>query len=349
MQSAWSLLVLVLAAASEGVVAWSSYSGSFDLIYSINFATIVAASDVLPQENSSSLAYSSSGPVSGESIDFLLMGNTSMINETLGDPVGYATAADNWVTYLSTSWTLVEDGTEEGKLSTFWARFEALNPTPKFASQLSVCTMVAEWNSSWPETKAALYAVEVQNRLQNSCNENDSIAIAFTEAVYDAAAAYLKGEVAVNDAVAPVKLHDVGSSELASVTSPSVDRMFVRLTDGLCPRDESAQRLHQESASDAPLVSLFSGILCDHGPKDPHGPSVDSDSHNDSDWKRDLRFIIPVAIVVFLLGCGGLYYVFRQKKTDTAAKDSASNSETPKAEEKDDASSMPYVLTMHAV
>ncbi|EGZ28701.1 hypothetical protein PHYSODRAFT_475246 [Phytophthora sojae] len=98
-------------------------------------------------------------------------------------------------------------------------------------------------------------------------------------------------------------MHDVDSS----LTLEDSDRMFVRLANGLCPRDDEG-----------------------------------NGSDNDSGWKDDLRFIIPIGVFLFLLGCAGLIFLYRRQKKD-------SEEEAPKEVEKDEPSSLPYVLTMHSV
>ncbi|EEY66242.1 uncharacterized protein PITG_03797 [Phytophthora infestans T30-4] len=102
-------------------------------------------------------------------------------------------------------------------------------------------------------------------------------------------------------------MHKVESSKIPE----AADRLFVRLADGLCPRDEG-----------------------------------ESD-HKDSDWKRDLRFIVPVGACVFVLGCAGLVYLLRRHKKESAKKNETA--ETPKEEDKQDPSSLPYVLSAHPV
>eukprot|EP00644_Phytophthora_capsici_P000033 jgi/Phyca11/559752/estExt2_Genewise1.C_PHYCAscaffold_40052 len=97
----------------------------------------------------------------------------------------------------------------------------------------------------------------------------------------------------------------------------ATDRLFVRLANGLCPRDESALELS-------------------------------NDAEHDSDWKKDLKFIVPVGVCVFVLGCAGLVYLVRKKKKEEVAK-TETTTDTPKAEEKEDPSSLPYVLTVHPV
>ncbi|KAJ8550401.1 hypothetical protein ON010_g10666 [Phytophthora cinnamomi] len=105
--------------------------------------------------------------------------------------------------------------------------------------------------------------------------------------------------------------------------------MFVRLANGLCPRDESANGLN--SLAGIPVASLFRGTVCK--PSGGFGPSQitseGSASSNESDWKDDLKFIIPVGVFIFLLGCAGLIYLYRQQKKLSAQ-------ETHKEVEKDD-------------
>ncbi|KAG6609284.1 Protocadherin alpha 4 unspliced [Phytophthora cinnamomi] len=253
---------------------------------------------------------------------------------------GYANAAESRVLYQAASWSLLDEGTQSGKFESYWARFQSVNPTIKSSVRLSVCAMVAEWNSSWSDTKSALVAVNLEDRMATKCGENDTIAVAFTSSVSKTAASYLKGEIAVNDVVAALKMHDVDSSMVPNAT----DRMFVRLANGLCPRDESANGLNSLAVAGIPVASLFRGTVCK--PSGGFGPSQitseGSASSNESDWKDDLKFIIPVGVFIFLLGCAGLIYLYRQQKKLSAQ-------QTPKEVEKDEASSLPYVLTMHSV
>ncbi|KAG2766778.1 hypothetical protein PC129_g53 [Phytophthora cactorum] len=328
-----SRLLLALAATVHCTAAGPE---SYNPWYIINIAAVVSISDDGEQTNSSSSATEDFG----ELLDVVMVGNAS-ISDTWVDAVdGYAVAANSKILYQTASWSLLEDGTQRGKLSSFWARFQAVNAN---ASSMSVCAMVAEWNSSWKENKAVLSAVDIMDRLDSKCEENDTIALAFTTAVSDNAVRYLEGEIAVNDAVSPFMMHKVESSMIPE----AADRLFVRLADGLCPRDESATALPSEKETEVPLISLFRGEVCApfFGPKNPQASNDESD-HNDSDWKRDLRFIVPVAACVFVLGCAGLVYLLRRNKKESAKTETA---ETPKEEDKQDPSSLPYVLSVHPV
>lgn len=335
-------LLLALVAVSRYTTAVPSVSQGYDASRSINIATVVSTSDVQEQANSSSAL----GEHFVDRLDLMLVGNDSISSTWLDAVAGFAVAADSKVLYQTARWSLIEDGTQQDKLSSFWARFQSVNST---ATSMSICAMVVEWDSSWKENKAALSAVEVEDRLTDKCAENDTIAVAFTSAVSKTAAGYFKGKIAVNDAVAPFKMQDVDSSMVPEAS----DRLFVHLAEGLCPRDESAIGLSSENDAKAPLISLFRGEVCvpSYGPKNPQTPnaSLDSDgytdSDSDSDWKRDLRFIIPIGVCVFLVGCAGLIYLLRQKKKNSAT----TETETSKEEEKDDPSSLPYVLTIHPV
>ncbi|POM68656.1 Protocadherin alpha 4 unspliced [Phytophthora palmivora] len=295
----------------------------------IDIATVVSISNV------SANASSSLDEEFVEQLDLVLVGNDSISSTWLDAEVGFAVTADNKILYQTASWSVLEDGSYEDKLSSVWARFQATNSS---ASTLTVCAMVSEWNSTWKENKAALFAVDVMNRLDAKCGENDIIAVAFTAPVSELGAKYLEGEIAVNEAVAPFPMFDVDSVPIPEAS----DRLFVHLPQGLCPRDESAQKFDSHSDAGAPLMSLFRGEVCmSYGPK----PLEPEDANNDSDWERDLRFIIPVGICVFLLGCGGLVYLLRQKKKDSTK----AETETPKGDEKEDPSSLPYVLSVHPV
>ncbi|KAE8968523.1 hypothetical protein PR003_g28684 [Phytophthora rubi] len=334
MRSASCLLLLALASSSHQATCSPSFSGSYNPVHGINIATAVSTSDSQDQHNSTSSAGFE------DPIDLVLVANTSNSSSWLDGVAGYTTAAESRVLYQAASWSLLEEGTQSGKFSSYWARFQSVNPTKKSSVYLSVCTMVAEWNSSWSDSKSALSAVEVENRLTAKCGENDTIAVAFTSTVSKTAASYLEGEVAVNDVVASLKMDDVDSSLVLEAS----DRMFVRPANGLCPRDGSNNELNSLVEAGVPVISLFRGLVCK--PSGGFGPSQitseDSGSSNDSEWNDDLKFIIPIGIFVFLLGCAGLIYLYRQQKK-------ASAEEPPKEVEKDEASSLPYVLTMQSV
>ncbi|KAG7393662.1 hypothetical protein PHYPSEUDO_004425 [Phytophthora pseudosyringae] len=335
-----SLLLLALAAAAHHVASVPTVREGY-MRHSVNIASVVSFTGGLEQANSSS----SFGEDFEERLDFVMIGNDSISSTWLDAVAGYAVAADSKILYQTARWSLLEDGAQEdeaqeGKLSSFWARFQAVNSS---ASSLSVCAMVAEWNSSWKESIAALSAVDVVDRLSDKCGENDTIAVAFTSAVSETAEGYLEGVIAVNDAVAPFNMQEVESS----LVPEAADRLFVRLSDGVCPRDQSAQEPSSLSNTEAPLISLFRGEVCasSFGSKNPQASSEVSD-HKGSGWRHDLRFIVPVGVCVFLLGCAGLVYLLRKKKKDLAKTETT---ETPKEEEKQDPSSLPYVLSVHPV
>ncbi|KAK1947881.1 hypothetical protein P3T76_000171 [Phytophthora citrophthora] len=301
---------------------------------SINIATVVSMSDGLtPAHSSTSLEENFE-----ERIDVVLVGNDSVASTWMNTIDGFESTADNKILYQPEKWSLIDNGTQDDEFSSYWARFQAVD---NFSASMVVCATMAEWNSSWNEDVAALSAVDVMDRLNDNCGVNDTIAVAFTSAVSTTALKYLEGEIAVNDAVAPFTMVDVNSEVFPEAT----DRLFVRLANGLCPRDESALELSSLSSTEAPLISLFRGEMCA-----PFGskPPKKKDDEEKSDWKKDLKFIVPVGVCVFILGCAGLVYLVRKKKKEEVAK-TETTTDTPKAEEKEDPSSLPYVLTVHPV
>ncbi|ETM31451.1 hypothetical protein L914_20998 [Phytophthora nicotianae] len=325
-------LLLALAVTVHYAAAGPEYYNPW---YIINIATVVSMSDEREQANSSSSVIEDFG----ERLDVVLVGK-DLISDAWNDAAdGYAVAANNKILYQTASWSLIEDGTQGGKFSSFWARFQAVNANASF---MSMCAMMAEWDSSWKENKAVLSAVDVMDRLDSKCEENDTIALAFNTAVSDNAVRYLQGEIAVNGVISPFMMHKVESSKIPE----AADRLFVRLADGLCPRDESAKALSSQMQSEVPLISLFRGEVCApfFGPKNSQTSNEESD-HNDSDWKGDLRFIIPVGACVFVLGCAGLVYLLRRNKKESTKSETA---ETPKEEDKQDPSSLPYVLSRNS-
>jgi hypothetical protein len=334
MKTSSGSLLLALSALTHCVFGGT---GSYDPSHSLNIATIVSTKDAVEDEHSLGLQFASEG----ESLDFVLVGNTSITNTSVA---GLDSAAEGRVLYETARWSLVEGGSEDGKFLSFWARFQAVNVSA--TSSVWVCTMVAEWNTSWSEKKSALAAVDVEERLQDKCGENDTIALAFDSAVSHTASAFLQGKITVNDAAARLKLHDVDSASESEAASATDDVLFTRIADSMCPRDgvNIAEALSSLSAPNNTATALFSAEVCppSQDPMQPPTSSPESDSSNESDWKRDLRFIIPVGICVFILGCAGLVYVYRQQKG------TPSSEATPKEEEKD-VSSLPYVLTMHQV
>ncbi|KAF4135827.1 hypothetical protein GN958_ATG15051 [Phytophthora infestans] len=329
-----SLLLLALAATLHCTTAGPDYYNPW---YMINIASVVCLSGDGEQTNSSSSVIEDFG----ERLDVVLVANDSISDAWIDAADGYAAAADNKILYQTASWSLLEYGTQGGKFSSYWARFQAVNAN---ASSMSMCAMVAEWNSSWKDNKAVLSAVDVMDRLDNKCKENDTVALAFNGPVSNNVVRYLEGEIAVNEAVSPFMMHKVESSKIPE----AADRLFVRLADGLCPRDESAKAMPVQTDAVAPVISLFRGEVCApfFGPKTPHVSNEESD-HKDSDWKCDLRFIVPVGACVFVLGCAGLVYLLRRHKKESAKKNETA--ETPKEEDKQDPSSLPYVLSVHPV
>ncbi|OWZ23881.1 hypothetical protein PHMEG_0001170 [Phytophthora megakarya] len=327
--NSWGLLLLVCAVACRYATAMPPYKRWS----TVNIATVISTSDFFAN-TSSSLAEEFV-----EHLDLVLVGNDSVSSTWLDAVDGYNVTADNKILYQTEVWTLIEDGAYEDDLSAVWARFQATNTT---ASNLTVCAMLSEWNSTWKENKAALAAVDVMNHLSAKCGQDDTIAVAFTACVSDTPSKYLEGEIAVNDRVAPFMMYDVDSVQFPEAS----DRLFVHLAEGLCPRDESTLQFGSGSQSDSevPLISFFRGEKCIS--YDPKSPQISNeDANHESDWESDLRYIIPIGICVFLLGCGGLIYLLRKNKKDA----NKTETQTPKEEEKEDPSSLPYVLSVHPV
>ncbi|KAG7393663.1 hypothetical protein PHYPSEUDO_004426 [Phytophthora pseudosyringae] len=350
-----SAITLTLLALVCHIAAGSSSSGSSSAATAIKIATIVPdsfTSDIGdPHGNASSL---SAGELStpGESNDFVLLSSTTTSAAWLNVVPGYGAAADDRILYQTVNWELLEEGAQHEKFSTFWARFQALNSTSAASSSLTICTMVVNWAEATEASSSDdATAVKVEGRLKDNCGENDTIALAFTSAVTDTIAGYLEGVTAVNDAVA---LQDLNSFiRLETSEEPSThDLVFVRLANNTCTGDEStgASAFSSIIGSEVMVTSLLVGEYCadmslSHDPElmPPHGPFEDNDGSNGSNWKGDLRFIIPVGICMFLLGCAGLVYVIRDQKKKVA------DAETPKDEVKGIITSLPYVLTIHPV
>ncbi|GMF12336.1 unnamed protein product [Phytophthora lilii] len=137
----------------------------------------------------------------------------------------------------------------------------------------------------------------------------------------------------------------VNKSMLLEPSSTTDKRFFVRLGSDVCPADALtlARSVSSATSSEIMAISLQSGEYCADDSKymPPHVPSEGSGSisSDDSDWKHDLRFIIPISVCMFLLGCAGLVYVLRQQKN--------APSETPKDDAKGITTSLPYVLSIH--
>ncbi|KAE9305023.1 hypothetical protein PF001_g12792 [Phytophthora fragariae] len=322
----------------------SSCSGSGHGPPALSIGTVVSISDSQDQHNSTYSSFDHE-----DSIDLVLVANTSNSSTGIDGVAGYTTAAESRVLYQAASWSLLEEGTQSGKFSSYWARFQSVNPTIKSSVHLSVCTMVVQWNSSRSDSKSALSAVEVENRLTAKCGENDTIAVAFTSTVSKTAANFLEGEVTVNGVVASLKMHDVDSSAVSEASH----RMFVRLANGFCPRDGSAQAFSSLNVTEAPVISLMRGEACWPGPGSHLGPpqTLNQGNSYESDWKHNLRFIIPVVVCILLLGCAGFIFIRRQKKGKASQTIEAPKEDNPEEEkgEKDDASSQPYVLTTQPV
>ncbi|KAE9020416.1 hypothetical protein PR003_g5845 [Phytophthora rubi] len=321
----------------------SSCSGSGHGPPALSIGTVVSISDSQDQHNSTYSSFDHE-----DSIDLVLVANTSISSTGIDGVAGYTTAAESRVLYQAASWSLLEEGTQSGKFSSYWARFQSVNPTIKSSVHLSVCTMVVQWNSSRSDSKSALSAVEVEHRLTAKCGENDTIAVAFTSTVSKTAANFLEGEVTVNGVVASLKMHDVDSSAVSEASH----RMFVRLANGFCPRDGSAQAFSSLNVTEAPVISLMRGEACWPGPGSHLGPpqTLNQGNSYESDWKHNLRFIIPVVVYILLLGCAGFIFIRRQKKGKASQTIEAPKEDNPEEEkgEKDDASSQPYVLTTHS-
>ncbi|KAG6609341.1 Protocadherin alpha 4 unspliced [Phytophthora cinnamomi] len=353
MKTLSGLLLLALATMSCYADSSASCSGpSNGPPGAISIGTVVSISDGQDQEDNATSSFVGKGDLSSEHdepIDFVLVANMSISSSWIDGVAGYATAAESTVLYQAASWSLLEEGTQSGKFESYWARFQAVNRTLNSSVRLSVCAMVAEWNSSWPDSKSALSAVDMEDRMAAKCGENDTFAVAFTSSVSKTAASYLKGEIAVNGVVAALKMHD----ESSSMVPEAADRTFILLADGLCPRDESTRTFSSLNATGAPMISLMRGEACSPGPGSQFGPPRISRQGNayESDWKHNLRFIIPVVVCVLLLVCAGFVYVRRQKKDQSSPRSEAPKEETPEEEkgEKEETSSQPYVLTTQPV
>ncbi|KAG4251421.1 hypothetical protein PC116_g926 [Phytophthora cactorum] len=175
MNLAVTLVLLALAIADGYTIPASNSSGPNSAATVINITTIVSDSSRGDQGKNSSLL------------------------------AGYA-AAGNRVLYRTTTWTLLEEGAKYEMVATFWARFRVVNSSASSTSPLLICAMVAEWGAGSSESDATQAAVEMVDRLQDNCGENDTVALAFTSAATDTVSGYLEGKIAVNDAVALIRL-----------------------------------------------------------------------------------------------------------------------------------------------
>ncbi|KAG3255165.1 hypothetical protein PI124_g293 [Phytophthora idaei] len=203
MNLAVALVLLALAIADGYTIPLSNSSGPNSAATVINITTIVSDSSRGDQGKNSSLL--------GEALltelnDFVLTGSISTSDVWLDAVAGYAAAAGNRVLYRTTTWTLLEEGAKYEMVATFWARFRVVNSSASSTSPLLICAMVAEWGAGSSERDAAQAAVEMVDRLQDNCGENDTVALAFTSAATDTVSGYLEGKIAVNDAVALIRL-----------------------------------------------------------------------------------------------------------------------------------------------
>ncbi|EGZ28699.1 hypothetical protein PHYSODRAFT_294173 [Phytophthora sojae] len=257
-----------------------------------------------------------------EPIDVMLVANSSVSSSWLDSVVSYTAAAESRVLYQAASWTLLDEGTQSGKFASYWARFQAVNRTKKPSGQFS------------PSAGEMILSL---SRLRRLCRRLLPVS-------------YLKGDVAVNGVVAALKLH-IKTSSMAPEAS---NRMFVRLVNGICPRDESATAFSGLNSTSAPVISLVRGVACSPGPDSHLGPPPQPSSQGNSyeaDWKHNLRVIIPVVIIILVFGCAGFVYVRRQKNGKASSANEAPEEENPEEDkgEKEDASSQPYVLATQPI
>ncbi|GMF32773.1 unnamed protein product [Phytophthora fragariaefolia] len=325
----------------------TSCSGSDNGPPSVSIGSVVSVYDANDADSSASPPNSTGSSL--DPTDFVLVSNASVSSSWIDGAAGFDEAAGGKILYQAATWTLLEEGTQSGRFESYWARFTAVKRSLQIPVRMSMCAMVAKWNSSWVEKKSALSAVDMEGRLATKCGENDTIAVAFTSAVSDTAASYLKGEIAVNDVVASLKMHDVDNKHVPEGSN----RMFTRLARGLCPRYEAVKTFLTGNATEISVISLSSGEICppDVGSQFGSPQTSSNDKSYASDGNTNLRFIIPVVVCVVLLACAGFIYVRRQKKSNDTAPSEAPKDDGPEEEkgEKEDASSQPYVLTTQTV
>ncbi|CAH0517791.1 unnamed protein product [Peronospora belbahrii] len=336
MNSAYCVL-LALAAVIRNTIATSQYYGAS---HRINIATVVSVSDTQDE------TYTMSAIDGGESVDrldLILVANELISRTWFNNGTGFAIAADRKVLYQTASWSLIEDGSEKDNLLSSWAQFQSVDSTVTFKS---ICAMVVEWNSSWKEDKAVMSAVEVLERMTDKCGGSDTAAVAFTSVVSRTVSRYLEGKIAVNNAVAPYKMHDVHCSQFPAVS----DRLFVRVANGMCPRDDSAKWLSAANRSEALFSSLFRGEACvsNKGVQNSQTPSASIDTKkkngSDSNWQPDLYVVIPIGFCVFVIGFAGLVYLLRWSKNSVTT-----GTHISKEEEKDIPPSFSHVLALPRV
>lgn len=243
------------------------------------------------------------------------------------DPDGFTEGAGRLM-YQSADWVLIENGAQHEMLESSWARFRTSNTA---ASALSICAMLVNWDAdAWSGSGNLALIAEIEARLQDQCDVNDTIALSFTEPVSSAVAAYLESGETGGSQASPLRL-----SAINSAATSMDNRVFIQLTSGQCLKSVSqSQEILQ--------VRLDGGLSCPYTKSNVSSSDGESSDDN-SGWAHDLKFIIPISCCVFLLGCASLWFVLRNKKNATPP------SETPKEEEKEVTATLPYVLTLHSI
>ncbi|RLN72049.1 hypothetical protein BBJ28_00006740 [Nothophytophthora sp. Chile5] len=333
-------LLLALSVAFSGTIA-ATTSSKNSTTSSLSTALEIAV--VLSDPISSSAASAFQQTPS----DFVLISNgvdASGSEGWLEDvPDSYDTAASSRVLYQTPRWVLLEDGAKHEAFSSYWARFQAINSTSVSSARQSVCAMVVEW-----EGDSSTTAVEVETRLSEACEANDTITLAFTSAVPDAIAEYLEGTRALNSNLASLAL--LSADDLMASPPPSSisSRVFVLLNDELCSKNVSTT-VTPQAPVDLLVLNLSTGSSCDEAvfskasstvpPSTGKGGTGGSNSSsNDSDWTHKWFLIVPICCGTFLLGSVFLVYVMRRNKfvpTSESSKD-----------DKDLTTNMAYILTI---
>ncbi|CAH0477067.1 unnamed protein product [Peronospora belbahrii] len=320
MNSAYCVL-LALAAVIRNTIATSQYYGAS---HRINIATVVSVSDTQDE------TYTMSAIDGGESVDrldLILVANELISRTWFNNGTGFAIAADRKVLYQTASWSLIEDGSEKDNLLSSWAQFQSVDSTVTFKS---ICAMVVEWNSSWKEDKAVMSAVEVLERMTDKCGGSDTAAVAFTSVVSRTVSRYLEGKIAVNNAVAPYKMHDVHCSQFPAVS----DRLFVRVANGA--KHYFLASLEEKRVFQIKVFRIRRLQALQSTPKKKNG--------SDSNWQPDLYVVIPIGFCVFVIGFAGLVYLLRWSKNSVTT-----GTHISKEEEKDIPPSFSHVLALPRV
>ncbi|RLN94572.1 hypothetical protein BBJ28_00015943 [Nothophytophthora sp. Chile5] len=335
-----ALLLALSVAFSDTIAAATSSKNSTTSSLSTEFEIAVILSDPI-----SSLAASA---FQQAPTDFVLVSNGVNASGSEGwledVPDSYDTAASSRILYQTARWVLLEDGAKHEALSSYWARFQAVNSMAVSSSRQSVCATVVEWE----EASSTAVAVEVETRLSEACEANDTIALAFTSVIPDAIAEYLEGTRTLNSNLAPLALLNADDLMASPPPSSIPSRVFVLLNDELCSKNVSTTGTPQGPV-ELLVLNLSARSSCDEAEfskasstvppsTGKGGTSGSNSSSNDSDWTHEWLLIVPICCGTFLLGSVFLVYVMRRNKLFPT-------SETPK-DDKELTTNLAYVLAI---